>query len=132
MAATLLVAAFLEGDAWPLLQCLLVASLVQVLSKQCASRWNLPRPFQLGLSPNHLGHSARAGFPSTHAMVMGTVFGFMALALPSGWILASLAGLALATAWARVYAGAHFPLDVLAGLGLGALAGLLAGWALAR
>ena len=34
----------------------------------------------------------------------------------------------LATAWARVYAGAHFPSDVLLGLGLG---GTL-GWAGAR
>lgn len=136
MTAVLLAAAGLQGvGPWPVAQCLLVAGLVQLVSKRCASFCSMPRPFQVGLSPNHLGHSARAGFPSTHAMVMGTVSGFMALALPSGWpsgwLLFSLVGIALATGWARVYAGAHFPLDVLAGLILGALAGLLAGWTLA-
>jgi undecaprenyl-diphosphatase len=109
-----------------LVQCLVVAALVQLTSKRLARRWNAHRPFMLGLSPNHLRHSVRGGFPSTHATVMGAVLGFMAWHLPGGD--AALGGMALtvvATGWARVYAGAHFPLDVLAGLVFGSVSGVL-------
>lgn len=109
--------------AWLLLQCLCVATLAQVLSKRCAARWASPRPFALGLSQNHLGHGPRAGLPSTHAAVMGSVTGFMALAMPSHPLLDLLGSIALLTAWARVYAGAHFPSDVVLGLSLGAALG---------
>ncbi len=111
---------------WVLGQCLAMATLVQLVSKQLARRWCAQRPFMLGLSPNHLRHSARGGFPSTHATVMGAVLGFMALNLPAGD--PALAGMALtvvATGWARVYAGAHFPLDVLGGLVFGGLSGVV-------
>lgn len=111
------------GGLWTGVQCLFVATVAQVLSKQCASRWAAPRPFALGLSKNHLGHGPRAGLPSTHAAVMGAVVGFMAVATPGHPWLALLSGIALATAWARVYAGAHFPSDVLLGLGLGGALG---------
>lgn len=111
------------AGGWLLLQVLCVATAVQVLSKQCAVRWAAPRPFALGLSHNHLKHSPRAGLPSTHAAVMGSVVGFMAVAAPGHPLLAVLGAIALATAWARVYAGAHFPSDVLLGLGLGGALG---------
>lgn len=129
LLATLCAMALGRPDGpWIVLPCLFVATVAQVLSKQCASRWAAPRPFALGLSKNHLGHGPRAGLPSTHAAVMGSVVGFMAVAAPGHPLLALLTGVALATAWARVYAGAHFPSDVLLGLCLG---GTL-GWAGAR
>jgi undecaprenyl-diphosphatase len=106
-----------------LAQCLLVAGAVQLASKRLSRHIASARPFTDGLSPNHLNHSARAGFPSTHATVMGTVFGFMLLHLPPGPILIAMAAVVLATGWARIYAGAHFPLDVLAGLALGCVSG---------
>lgn len=106
-------------------QCLLVATMVQVSSKRLSRCWSPSRPFMEGLSPNHLNHSVRAGFPSTHATVMGAVFGFMMLQMPPGPALVGIAGVTLCTGWARVYAGAHYPLDVLAGLSLGCGAGLL-------
>jgi undecaprenyl-diphosphatase len=117
-----------DGPAglWVLGQCLAVAALVQLTSKRLARRWRAHRPFMLGLSPNHLRHSARGGFPSTHATVMGAVLGFMALQLQAGDpALAGMALTVLATGWARVYAGAHFPLDVLAGLVFGGLSGVV-------
>jgi undecaprenyl-diphosphatase len=58
--------------------------------------------------------------PSTHASVMFTValcFLYRPRLRAIGWLLV---GLALMTGWARVYVGVHFPLDVAAGLGLGA------------
>jgi undecaprenyl-diphosphatase len=105
-------------------QCLLVSTVVQVASKRLSRHWCSSRPFMEGLSPNHLNHSARAGFPSTHATVMGAVLGFMLLQMPPGPALAGIAAVTLGTGWARVYAGAHYPLDVLAGLLLGGGAGL--------
>lgn len=126
MLATLCaIAVGANGGGWTLLQCLCMATLAQVASKQCAARWAAPRPFALGLSDNHLQHGPRAGLPSTHAAVMGSVVGFMAVAAPGQPLLAVLGAIALATAWARVYAGAHFPSDVLLGLGLGGALGWL-------
>jgi undecaprenyl-diphosphatase len=116
-----------EGG-WTLLKCLGMATLAQLASKRCAARWAAPRPFALGLSDNHLQHGPRAGLPSTHAAVMGAVVVFMSVAAAGHPLLAVLCITALATAWARVYAGAHFPSDVLLGLALG---GVL-GWAGAR
>ncbi|MBA4266088.1 MAG: hypothetical protein C0453_13485 [Comamonadaceae bacterium] len=107
---------------------LVTAGVVQVVSKRCATRWELPRPFAVGLCSNHLNHSRRAGFPSTHAMVMGSLFGFMLPFGPLDLDIALVGSIALLTGWARVYAGAHFPSDVAAGLGLGAVLGLLVAW----
>lgn len=123
--ALIAMAAGMPSRGWLLLQVMGVATLVQVISKQCAVRWAAPRPFALGLSHNHLKHGPRAGLPSTHAAVMGSVVGFMAVAAPGHPLLAVLGAIALATAWARVYAGAHFPSDVLLGLALGSTLGWL-------
>jgi undecaprenyl-diphosphatase len=129
MLLTLVImAGTMPAGGWLLLQVLVTATVAQVASKQCAVFWAAPRPFAVGLSHNHLKHGPRAGLPSTHAAVMGSVVGFMAVAATGHPLLAVLGAIALATAWARVYAGAHFPSDVLLGLGLG---GTL-GWAGAR
>ena len=96
--------------------------------KKCALVWAAFRPFALGVSHNHLKHGSRAGLPSTHAAVMGSVVGFMAVVAPGHPLLAVLGTIALGTAWARVCVGAHFPTDVLLGLSLGGAMG----WAGAR
>lgn len=130
LALVLLVAATRPG-AWALaLAALLHAGLAQWVAKRCARRWTAQRPFALGLCPNHLGHAGRAGFPSSHAIVMGAVWG--ALAPHAGDPLsAAIAAVALATAWARVHTGAHFALDVIVGLAVGAAwGGLLGAWPL--
>lgn len=107
---------------------LVTAGVVQVVSKRCSARWELPRPFAMGLCPNHLNHSLRAGFPSTHAMVMGSLFGFLLPFGPLDMDIAIVGSIALLTGWARVYAGAHFPSDVAAGLCMGAAVGLFIAW----
>jgi undecaprenyl-diphosphatase len=110
------------------LQALVCAGLLQLAGKRLARRWQAQRPFVLGLCDNHLGHSPRAGFPSSHALVMGAVFG--SLAPFSGPLATSAMGvIALVTAWARVHTGAHFPSDVIMGLVAGATLGFLLGWA---
>jgi undecaprenyl-diphosphatase len=114
------------AGAWLLAVCLGTATVAQLISKRLARHWQVQRPFMRGLSPNHLGHSTRGGFPSTHAMVMGSVLGFMLLVLPAGHaLLPAMALTVVATGWARVCAGAHFPLDVLAGSALGLACGAI-------
>jgi undecaprenyl-diphosphatase len=110
-----------------LLLCLVCAGALQWVAKRLARRWNTPRPFALGLCPNYLNHSARGGLPSAHAVVMGTIAGFCCIWMPPELLLPVLV-LTAATAWARVYTGAHFPLDVLVGTAVGSGAGLLAAW----
>lgn len=104
---------------------LLLAGVTQYAGKRLARRHGAPRPFHLGLSPNHLQQGARGGWPSSHALSMACVCGALWVAAGPGVLLAAAALLTLATGWARVYAGAHFPSDVLAGWGLGLLAGTL-------
>jgi membrane-associated phospholipid phosphatase len=70
------------------------------------------------------GNSAAHGlsFPSGHAMV---IFAITALVYPylKGWQKVLPWALAAAVCLSRAYLGAHFPLDVVAGAGLGMLIG---------
>lgn len=74
--------------------------------------WSHPRPFAIGLGHAFLSHAADSSFPSDHA----TVFASVVLTLFIGrmqWLggIALVAGIAVA--WARVFLGVHFPLDMI-------------------
>ncbi|PPJ00893.1 phosphatase PAP2 family protein [Nocardia nova] len=73
--------------------------------------------------------STDAGFPSDHAVMVGAVTAGLWLVHRRLAVLAAVA--AVVMAFARVYIAAHYPQDVLAGLALGAVIGLL-GFYLAR
>jgi len=69
-----------------------------------------------------VSRSTDYSFPSDHAVMAGGVASALMLTdRRLGWIATVLA---LVMAFARVYVGAHFPLDVLAGLAVGALVGV--------
>ena len=69
------------------------------------------------------------GFPSDHAMVAGAVTaGLFLVDRRLGWVTAAAAAL---MAFSRVYIAAHYPLDVVVGLLLGAAVSL-AGYFLVR
>jgi undecaprenyl-diphosphatase len=70
------------------------------------------------------GNSAAHGlsFPSGHAMVIFAITALLALYLKGWWKVLPWA-LAAAVGLSRMYLGAHFPLDILAGAGLGILIG---------
>jgi undecaprenyl-diphosphatase len=69
-------------------------------------------------------------FPSGHATTSFACATVLALALPR-FRLAFFV-VAAAVAWSRVYVGVHYPLDVLAGAGLGTAIGAIAVRALPR
>jgi undecaprenyl-diphosphatase len=75
-----------------------------------------PRPFELGLGQNLLHHAAEASFPSDHATLIWAL-GFGLLADSRSFILGvTVTALGFAVAWARVFLGVHFPLDMIGSL----------------
>lgn len=89
-----------------------------------ASFWFEPRPF-VTLHGVHvlLAHSADDSFPSDHAVIAGALAVGTLLFARKWGILAAVVAVLLA--FARVYAGMHYPLDVLAGLAIGAVVALV-------
>lgn len=73
--------------------------------------------------------SMDASFPSDHATLAGAAIGGLFLVDRTLGIVATVAGLLLAVG--RVYVGAHYPSDVLAGLAVGAIVAV-GGWFLLR
>ncbi len=65
--------------------------------------------------------SGALGFPSNHAVNMGAAAAVLTVAYPGGAY--AFWGAAALVAYSRVYVGAHYPADVLAGLLLGAALG---------
>ena len=84
--------------------------------------WYEPRPFMAGVGHTWIVHVADNSFPSDHATLAWSLgLGLVLTGASRRWgIIACLLG--IATGWARVYLGVHFPVDVL----ISAPAGLLA------
>ncbi|WP_258052359.1 phosphatase PAP2 family protein [Mesorhizobium sp. INR15] len=71
-----------------------------------------------------------AGFPSGHATTMGAVFGVALLLFPKRWYIALTITACIAST--RVFVGAHYPSDTVAGFGLGCAFALACGLVFAR
>jgi undecaprenyl-diphosphatase len=81
--------------------------------------WQHPRPFMIGLGHTFLAHAPDSSFPSDHA----TVFAAIATVLFARGMcrlgtLTLVSGLAVA--WARIFLGVHFPLDMVGAAGVAA------------
>lgn len=106
-----------------------LAPLVAVaLNQPLVHAFNRPRPF---VALDHvlvLSHrSADGGMPSDHGVLAGAVLTALFLVdRRLGWVAT---GVGILLASSRVYVGAHYPGDVLAGLAFGVLVALV-GWAL--
>lgn len=73
--------------------------------------WQHPRPFMIGLGHAWMEHAADSSFPSDHMTVFSAIgLTLLAGGAPAPGVLTLLAGLCVA--WARVFLGVHFPLDM--------------------
>lgn len=88
--------------------------------------WYEPRPFMIHLGHTLTPHAVENSFPSDHATFLWSLgFGLIATGAGRGWgTLVSLIGLLVA--WARVYLGLHFPIDMISSAAIGIAAGWLA------
>ena len=92
-----------------------------LLSYRVIKPWvGRPRPAYARLGARILTpQGGRLGFPSNHATNVGAAASVLSVAYPAASI-AFWSGAGL-IAYSRVYVGAHYPFDVLAGLALGGL-----------
>lgn len=75
--------------------------------------WQHPRPVMVGLGHTFLAHSVDSSFPSDHLTLIWAVAFSLLLhqRLRTAGLLLALLGLPVA--WARIYLGVHFPLDMV-------------------
>ena len=85
--------------------------------------WQHPRPFMIGLGHRLIPHVADSSFPSDHLTLMWSVAFSLLVHRESRAAGVLLALLGLPVAWARIYLGVHFPLDMV---GAAVVAGLSA------
>jgi undecaprenyl-diphosphatase len=75
-----------------------------------------PRPFAIGLGHTFIPHANDSSFPSDHATVfasMGVTLLFASARSALGWTVLILGSW---VAWARIYLGVHYPLDMIGAL----------------
>ena len=101
----------------------IVAAVVATVAAHAAAHvFQVPRPFVAGLSADYMQHGAgRGSLPSAHASALFTLAWLFFLRPALRGASGALFAVALAVGWARVYVGLHYPLDICAGLLLGAL-----------
>ena len=104
------------------LRAFLVAMVAVGLNQVIGLFWQHPRPFAIGLGHAWIPHAADSSFPSDHATVLFSL-AFTFAAGGAGAYAAAALACALVVAWARVFLGVHFPLD-MAGAAAVALASL--------
>jgi undecaprenyl-diphosphatase len=90
--------------------------------------WYEPRPFMIGLGRTLLAHVPENSFPSDHTTFLLTVgIGLIATGGAPHWgRVVTLAGVLVA--WARIYLGLHFPLDMLASALIACIFAALSVW----
>ena len=83
-----------------------------------------------GLDPHlvHNYHGGRHGTVSAHAATTAAIATISCMVLRRRWFTAMMCVWVLAVSYSRIYVAAHFPQDILLGLGLGVALGLLAIW----
>jgi len=85
-----------------------------------------PRPFELGIGSTLLSHGRETSFPSDHATFLWSLGISLLMSRTLPRLGAFIFTLGLATAWARIYLGVHFPLDMAASLAISLLAAAVA------
>lgn len=88
--------------------------------------WYEPRPFMIGLGHTLAFHVVENSFPSDHATFLWSLgWALIAAGAAQRWgVMVCFAGLLVA--WARVYLGLHFPIDMAASFLVALISGGLA------
>lgn len=115
----LLIAGWLRGDHTIrriFLASAMTAGLALLVNQVIGLFWQHPRPFMMGLGHTLIPHVADSSFPSDHmTLICSVAFGLLVQpALRKTGML--LLWLSAPVAWARIYLGVHFPLDMLGAL----------------
>jgi len=96
----------------------MVARIALAANFTIAALWYHPRPFELGIGNQLIAHAAETSFPSDHATILFAVaFSLLAFGAARLWAWLALVA-AVAVAWARVWLGIHWPLDMLGSMGV--------------
>ncbi|OQS20250.1 phosphatase PAP2 family protein [Chromobacterium violaceum] len=83
--------------------------------------WPHPRPFMIGLGHAWIAHAADPSFPSDHMTVfVGVGLTLLLEGFLTRAAITLLAGLIVA--WARIYLGVHFPLDMVGAVAVAGMA----------
>jgi undecaprenyl-diphosphatase len=92
-----------------------IAALLALEANQFAGwLWYEQRPFMIGLGHTFVAHVPENSFPSDHTTLILTVgFGLLAARTAPAWGKLIIV-LGVFVAWARIYLGLHFPIDIIA------------------
>lgn len=91
-----------------------MAMLAGLLINQIISLlWSHPRPFMIGLGHTYIYHDAETSFPSDHLTLWWAAALSILLQPDAKKLGLVLTLLGLPIAWARIYLGVHFPIDML-------------------
>ncbi len=111
LSALVLVMVYLQGKRNAALYAFYAALLGLAINLTITRFYYHPRPFMLNLGHPLLAHSPETSFPSDHATLALTIA--LSLLFSGQRITGALFLLyGLATGFARVYCGIHFPLDI--------------------
>ncbi len=92
----------------------IAAGLALAANQLVGMAWYEPRPFMIGLGHTLLAHAPENSFPSDHTTFFLTT-GFALIATRGSSVFGKLVALlGVLVAWARIYLGLHFPVDMLA------------------
>ncbi|HEX7386328.1 MAG TPA: phosphatase PAP2 family protein [Castellaniella sp.] len=99
-----------------LLQAVVAAIIGMILAWAIAKVWFHPRPFAIGVGHQYLPHKATASFPSNHLSFIWSLCAGLYLHPVRRRAAVILAVIGLLVAWARIYMGVHWPLDMVGAL----------------
>lgn len=102
------------------IQACLTAMLGLGLNQVIGAVWQHPRPFAIGLGYTWTQHVADSSFPSDH-MTIFTAIGITLLLSRERLLGLLTLATGLGVAWARIFLGLHFPLDMLGAVGVACL-----------
>lgn len=83
--------------------------------------FHAPRPYWFSANVRPLAAESSFGLPSGHSQNAVAIWGSTALYLGKRWVWGIALALMFLIGFSRLYLGVHFPQDILAGWGLGAL-----------